>query len=136
MHKAAYKGHDALCRWLIGNTALGCCQDTDKHNAEEEPRADSTGENFECCIGYRRDAGGYTPAMIAREQGHEALAEWLQSKQDESAGRCVSSQGFHCERQTELKVPIPGAVRATGTAKKMQLTGPLGKLEQVVSVVD
>lgn len=152
LHKAAYKGHDGLCRWLIANTALGCSQDAAKE--PEEPTVDICAEAPEwpanhiapecslcdrskdrvCCVGYRRDAGGYTPAMIAREQRHEALAEWLQLKQDESAARCGSSQLFQRQRQTEQQlVSTTEAVGAAGTAKKMQLTGPLGKLEEVVS---
>lgn len=152
LHKAAYKGHGGLCRWLIANTALGCSQDAAKE--PEEPIVDICAEAPEwpanhiapecslcdrskdlvCCVGYRRDAGGYTPAMIAREQRHEALAEWLQLKQDESAARCGSSQLFQRQRQTEQQlVSTTEAVGAAGTAKKMQLTGPLGKLEEVVS---
>ena len=92
LHKAAYKGHGGLCRWLIANTALGCSQDAAKE--PEEPIVDICAEAPEwpanhiapecslcdrskdlvCCVGYRRDAGGYTPAMIAREQRHEAFA--------------------------------------------------------------
>lgn len=134
LHKAAYKGHEMLCRWLIANTALGCRQDAEKDNAQVGPTLDNgtqagCDETSECCIGYRRDAGGYTPAMIAREQRHEALAEWLQLKQDESASRCASTQQCQLQRQEKQRLPSEEA----GIAKKMQLTGPLGKLEEVVS---
>ena len=99
---------------------------SEKRKKVSEQRAVS-GEQCECCIGYRRDAGGYTPAMIAREQRHEALAEWLQLKQDESASRCGARQHFQ-----RLPVSETQAKQMGCAAKKMQLTGPLGKLEEVV----
>ena len=132
LHKAAYKGHDTLCRWLIANTALGCSQDKEK--VQQEPRGSDgseevvSGEQCECCIGYQRDAGGDTPAMNAREQRHGALAEWLQLKQDESASRCGTRQRV----QHRLPVSETQATQMGGAGKKMQLTGPLGKLEEVV----
>ena len=132
LHKAAYKGHDTLCRWLVANTLLGCKHDAEKGGAQVGPTLvmqTDRDETSECCIGYRRDAGGYTPAMIAREQRHEALAEWLQFKQDESAFRCGSTQHCQLQREEEQRVSTSEAV----TAKKMQLTGPLGKLEEVGS---
>ena len=103
LHKAAYKGHDALCHWLLANTALGCCSASDGCCCSS------------CCVGFRRDAGGYTPAMIAREQRHEALAEWLQLKQDESASHCRC-----CRRRREqaLDTPAGRARAAAGQVKK------------------
>lgn len=110
LHKAAYKGHAALCRWLISNTCLGC--------SRGKAGVDLSAE---CCVGFRRDAGGYTPAMIAREQRHEALAEWLQAQQEESTACCCF-------------IKAGGTADAGGGAVddvQMKLTGPLGKLEIV-----
>ena len=62
----------------------------------------------------RGDGGGYRPGMVARGQGHEALATWVEAEQQSSC----------CARHSE---PSTGA-------EPMQLTGPLGKLEvRVVS---
>jgi hypothetical protein len=113
--------------------------------------------------------------MIAREQRHEALAEWLQLKQDESASHCrccrrrreqaldtpagraraaagqvkkrsfwaiyIQKRWFYQDRlgthigKTPKRVVFPhqdvGAEEQVATTKKMQLTGPLGKLEEV-----
>jgi len=117
LHKAAYKGHAPLCRWLIENTTLGCSRKPQKPAAvlpEPEPEPEPDSEAAACCAGFRRDGGGYTPAMIAREQRHEALATWLEAEQQSSC----------CARHSE---PSTGA-------EPMQLTGPLGKLEvRVVS---
>jgi ankyrin repeat protein len=108
LHKAAYKGHDALCRWLIANTCLGC--NRGKVGADT---------SVVCCVGFQRDAGGYTPAMIAREQRHEALAAWLQAQQEASAEYCPAANAGGEN------------IAAAGDAAdvQMKLTGPLGKLE-------
>ena len=65
LHKAALKGHAAVCEWLLADGANG---------------ADGG------CLGrehMRADRQGNTPASMARDEGFEELAHWLTS-QDEA----------------------------------------------------
>ena len=129
LHKAAYKGHGELCRWLVGNTRLGPQPETSTgsltgytNQCDDNPAATdgATGIRAEVeeeelwCLGFIADAGGYTPSMIAREQRHSDLAEWLSAM--EVAHAPVGHREERCPDSGEEK-------------RKLVLTGPLGKLD-------
>ena len=75
---------------------------------------DSEGSEVALMVGFRADAGGYTPAMIASEQAHHELSSWLATFEQQ-------------QQQQPQPQPQPPSTRGYS---KLVLTGPLGKLEE------
>ena len=132
LHKAAYKGHGALCNWLVAHTRLGPPSDDPRQHQQQLEQAilpppsasssattdDESGAEapLEWCVGLAPDAGGYTPSMIASEQGHADLAKWLQGL--EKSSRVPPPPSGSASKSEAPVVP----------SSRMVLTGPLGKL--------
>lgn len=113
LHKAAYKGHFALCRWLLQSTTLGAHRDG-------PVETDGDKRQCRCGVGFTRDAGGYTAGMIAREQGHAELSEWLDA---------VAAANY-CTACASSSASVASCVPVD---EQLQLVGPLGTLTLVSS---
>eukprot|EP01051_Picozoa_sp_SAG22_P010187 SAG22_NODE_901_length_6600_cov_1.945854_10_plen_270_part_00 len=147
LHKAAYKGHVGLCRWLFEHTLLGPIM-PGRHSGGAnvcgvDSGVDNGGGGACCCAGFALDGGGYTADLIAHEQGHLELSEWLTARRTElvataTAGCTLAAMAADAEKLKDQRAdglaarPKLKDQRADGLAArpKLVLTGPLGKLEQ------
>ena len=151
----------SVARWLLEHTNLGPCPrrhahaavqatassaptaaantgDTSRHVADGatigSADADESGGDGYCCVGFLTDGGGYTAELIAREQGHAELADWLAARRAALLAAALPASGCalaaaRCRPTTVGEVALAGEA----AAPQLVLTGPLGKLEPAMA---